>query len=421
MATFTPESIPDVDEVREGLLEKMEQNRVLILVSLAVAVVGSLGTLAWSSVRRERLDTLRTEFHSIVDNFKGGETLYSRVGGVEVANVVLAAQQAESLVSVLEGARGTDLEPEVLFQIALRHQVAGNDAKALEVLGELRKNHPDAPVLLVGSFDSARDSLVDRVEDLSRRRMEFDAAHVYTPPKADVATVARVETDLGEMKVVFYRDRAPGHVEAFLRTARAGGFNGTQAYNLRRGEYVEMGGGDRTRNSTPVDDAEDDPALALEPEDAARIGIRHVRGMVTSVPLISGDQSDRFAVLIAAEKPEFNAVRTPFGELLDEASRTVADRLASAMTYSQDAMYQTRREAKEFPYTPSRPVRIRRVSVWREGVLAEGHAWDTTRVGTDQPEPPPEGEEPSEEEPSEQEPSEEEPVENESDGDESPK
>ncbi|HEU4394959.1 MAG TPA: hypothetical protein VFS92_05280, partial [Planctomycetota bacterium] len=65
----------------------------------------------------------------------------------------------------------------------------------------------------------------------------------------------------------------------------------------------------------------------------------------------------------------------------------VADRLGGAMVYGEDAVYINRKERTDYPYTPSKPVRVRRVSIWKDGALDAGHTWDTARVGTDTPEP----------------------------------
>jgi cyclophilin family peptidyl-prolyl cis-trans isomerase len=387
MAALTPDSIPDVADIREGLVATLERRRVPILAGLAVAVVGSLGLLAWSSLRREKADALRTELTSVIEDFQGHRMIYSFAGGEPQPDPDVAAAQVKKLEDLRGRVAGTDLEPQVLVQMALRYQALGQDEKVLGVLGELRSGFPEAPILRVQSFDSERMSLVDRIAGISKRRMEFASQHRYVDPKPDPAVSAVVETEIGTMKIVFYRDLAPNHVEAFIQQAKAGAFNGTRMYYARRGEYIELGGGDHTRNAELRDDREDDPELSLAPEDKARNGVKHRRRMVTSVVLLSGDQADRFAVVLSEKRPDFDALRTPFGELLDDPSATVADRLGSALVYGEDSNYIDRREKTDYPYTPSRPVVLRRVSIWKEGALEPGHTWDTSRVNTDQPEP----------------------------------
>ena len=389
MASFEPNAIPDVAEVRTGLLGILERNRVLVLGGFAAVVVGSLGLLAYGSVRRDREDAIRTEYHSIVDDYEGGKPgLYTGVGGDPAPLKDVALDQAKKLETLREKAHGTAVEPAILLQLALRFQVAGDDDRCLSVLGELKNGFPDSPVLQIQAFDSDRASLVSHLETVSKKRKEFQSHSKTVVPKPDLSRYALAETDMGNLKIVFYPDLAPKHVEAFVRQAKAGGFNGTQVYYVRPGEWIDLGGGDRTRDAEPRDDREDDPALSLPPEDAARCFVKHHRRTVTSTPLLSGDQEDRFTVVLDATRPGFDSLRTPFGELLDDESAGVADRLAGVMTYSKDATKIGKKQEKDVPNTPSKPVRIRRVSIWKEGVLDAGHTWDTARVNTDQVEPP---------------------------------
>src|SRR5258706_1580361 len=355
MAALTPETIPDVAEIRQGLAASLERWRVPILAGTAIAVVGSLGLLAWSSLRREKEETLRTELYSIIDDFQGHRSIYSFAGGEPEADADAAAAQLKKLEDLRGRVAGTDLEAQVQVQIALRHQAMGQDDKLLADVADLKARFADSPVLAIPSLVSDRVSLVDSLASLSKRRMEFAGQHKPVEPKADPAESAVVETDIGTMRIVFYRDLAPLHAEAFVRQAKAGAFNGTKIYYARRGEYIEFGGGDRTRNAELRDDREDSPELSLPPEEKSRNGVKHRRRMVTSVPLLSGDQSDRFAVVLSEKRPDFDALRTPFGELLDDESAAVADRLGGVVVYGDDANYIDRRAQTDFPFTPSRP------------------------------------------------------------------
>jgi cyclophilin family peptidyl-prolyl cis-trans isomerase len=392
MSTFSPESIPDVADVREDLARRVERWRVPILGGLAVAVLGTLGLVAWSSLRRERLDAVRAELHGIVDDYEGRRSLFRLAGMEPIVDREAAEEQAKRLEELRPRSEGTPVEPWRLLHLALRRQVLEQDDAAIAALRSIKTDHADSPVARLPSYDSDRTSLVDRLVSVSEKRRKFAAERKWVEPKPDASVVALVETDLGRFKIVFYRDLAPKHADAFARTAKAGGFNGTRLYQARKGEHVELGGGDRTRNDEPRDDREDDPALAIAPEDAARHYVKHRRRMVTSVPLLSGDQSDRFAIVLAETKAEFDGIRTPFGELLDDESAGVADRLGNAIVYGEDAAFVNRPQRTDYPWTPSEPVRIWRVSIWREGALDAGHAWDTARVNTETREPEPEPE-----------------------------
>jgi cyclophilin family peptidyl-prolyl cis-trans isomerase len=391
MAPFTADSIPDVADVREGLLHRLERGRVPILAGLAVVVVGALALLALSAVRREKVDSLAARLHAITDEPEGDRTLFSvmRTGEV-VTNRDVAAEQATALEGLRADAAGTEIEAQVLLHLAIRYQITENDDRCLAALADLRASHPESPVLALPSLDNDTRSLVDRIQSVSERRKKAGLVRKVVVPKPGASVTALVETDLGKMRIGFYEDVAPKHVAAFLEQAKKGAFNGTRVYQVRRGAFVEAGGGDRTRDAEPRNDRDDEDALAIPWEDTARYCVKHRRRTVTSVPLLSGDQVDRFAVVLSETREDFDGTHTPFGELLDDESAAVADRLGNALTYADDAAYLNRRERTDYPNSPSKPVLLRRVSIWRDGALDAGHAWDTSRVNTDQPEPAPE-------------------------------
>jgi len=384
MARIPPLSIPDVAEVREGLAAWLERRRRPVLGVLAASVAAALGLLIWTTVRQERMDEIYRDYNAIVDTgINRDRRLFETDFSPRVAE---AKSQVKDLEALRERARGTELEPIILFQIGLRSQIAGEDDRAVAAIEELERDFRDAPILRVPSFLSEREYLAASVAAKGRKRREFASKSAYAPPKPDLARYALVETALGDMKIVFYPGLAPKHVEEFVARAKAGAFNGTRAYGLHPGEWIEIGGGDRTRNEDPADDGEDDPAESMAPEDGAMLGVRHARRTVTAVPLLSGEQASRFAVILAEKKPEFDALRTPFGELLDDASVQTAEALGSAMTYGRYATYQGRPEASSYLHTPVKgaPVLVRRVSIWKEGALEDGHSWDTSKVGEKQ-------------------------------------
>ncbi|HEU4394781.1 MAG TPA: peptidylprolyl isomerase [Planctomycetota bacterium] len=390
MASFSPDSIPDVAEVRQDLFQRLERWRVPILLGLAASVAGILGLVAWSSSRAHTEDDLRAEMLSIVEdyeNFEGPRRVIRFLQADSPAGRDAAAKEAAKLEALRPRAEGTDVEAWLLLHIALRRQTALEDDAALALLDELKTKHPDSPVMRLPSHGADRASLVEHLADISRRRRESAKERKWVEPKADRSISALVETDLGAMRLVFYRDLAPKHADAFVQTAKEGGFNGTRLYRAKRGDWIELGGGAFTRNDEPRDDAEDDAAMAMAPEDATKVYVKHRRRMVTSVPLLTGDQRDRFAIVLAESKADFDGIRTPFGELADDESAGVADRLGGAMVYGEDAVYINRKERTDYAFTPSKPVRVRRVSIWKDGALDAGHTWDTARVGTETLEP----------------------------------
>jgi peptidyl-prolyl cis-trans isomerase B (cyclophilin B) len=54
-------------------------------------------------------------------------------------------------------------------------------------------------------------------------------------------TRARIETEAGNMTVEFFTDKAPGHVENFLKLARDGFYDGTRFHRVIEGFMIQGG------------------------------------------------------------------------------------------------------------------------------------------------------------------------------------
>ena len=99
------------------------------------------------------------------------------------------------------------------------------------------------------------------------------SAWPQTPPPSDLEAV--VATDLGSFRLAFAPDKAPRHVEQFIRLARQGYYDGS-AFHMMVANGVIQGGDPLLKNpKTPKN------PLASELSD-----LKHERGVVSSV----GDQ-----------------------------------------------------------------------------------------------------------------------------------
>jgi peptidyl-prolyl cis-trans isomerase B (cyclophilin B) len=67
------------------------------------------------------------------------------------------------------------------------------------------------------------------------------AAPAAPVEKAPVETEAVVETDAGAFTIRFLPDNAPAHVRFFVKTARAGGFDGTTFHRIIAGGIIQGG------------------------------------------------------------------------------------------------------------------------------------------------------------------------------------
>src|SRR5262245_61024542 len=64
------------------------------------------------------------------------------------------------------------------------------------------------------------------------------------------ARFAEIETDHGRIKIQFYPDVAPQHVEAFAKLAREGFYDGLGFHRAKPGVLIQ-GGDPQTRNGDP--------------------------------------------------------------------------------------------------------------------------------------------------------------------------
>lgn len=73
--------------------------------------------------------------------------------------------------------------------------------------------------------------------------------HLYTNPEPPAdAPVVVLETDKGSIEVALYPDRAPKHVENFLKLVREGFYNGTKFHRVMKG-FMIQGGDPNTKDN----------------------------------------------------------------------------------------------------------------------------------------------------------------------------
>lgn len=83
---------------------------------------------------------------------------------------------------------------------------------------------------------------------------------------------ARMDTDQGQILLVFYPELAPHHVDNFVHLARTGFFNGTRFHRIVPG-FVIQGGDPNSKDEDPRNDGMGGPTLAdvLGPDEQAEL------------------------------------------------------------------------------------------------------------------------------------------------------
>lgn len=83
---------------------------------------------------------------------------------------------------------------------------------------------------------------------------------------------ARMDTDEGQILLVFYPELAPHHVDNFVHLARTGFFNGSHFHRIVPG-FVIQGGDPNSKDADPRNDGMGGPTLAdvMSPEEKAQL------------------------------------------------------------------------------------------------------------------------------------------------------
>ena len=392
---LNPDAIPTSEQVQETLLDRFyypyKKQIWAAGTLLALGILGFLGAREW------RLRQQNDQWQRYETALAAGDR-----GGAPGA----AAEQRETLLlAVLKDYPDGTVAPYALQDLALTYAELERYDDAIRTLEDLRKGFKD----YVANTESSEQkpgarSISDRLEAVLRAEKDWRASTAYVHPAPKPDRQALVETTAGDFWLGFYPDQAPAHVESFIATAKSGFYNGSQVYDVRKGGPAATSGAltfeagsaaSRYQGSMAVRDPgahdSDEPDATIEPEDS-RFTIRHRRGVVTSVVMPSGESARRFLVVCAQGGMEttLNGNASPFAAVLDkEKSLEAIDRIALSPTYGTDATTEKHPETARMRDHPYPPIWIRRVTIWKDEKLEDGHKFDTSRAAAKPPQPEP--------------------------------
>ena len=144
-----------------------------------------------------------------------------------------------------------------------------------------------------------------------------------------------ITTPLGEIKIRFYPDDAPRHVENFIKLIKMGFYNGTTFHRVVPG-FIIQGGDPLSKHPDRSLHGTGSPGYWLNPETSDRPHKRGAIGMA-KVPRESNstrdpnDNGSQFFITVS-QTPHLNFKHTIFGEVADEDSRKVVDSIAATRT-----------------------------------------------------------------------------------------
>jgi peptidyl-prolyl cis-trans isomerase B (cyclophilin B) len=140
---------------------------------------------------------------------------------------------------------------------------------------------------------------------------------------AEPDTKALIETKFGTMEVTFYPDKAPKHVENFIKLAKAGFYNGTIFHRVIPG-FVIQGGDPNTKGQDTSTYGMGGPGYTVKAEFNDR---QHVRGVLSMARSQHPDSAGSQFFIVVGTVPHLDGKYTVFGQVvkgMDVADKIVA-------------------------------------------------------------------------------------------------
>lgn len=220
----------------------------------------------------------------------------------------------EEMASLSAELKGTDAGPwsRWLEANALLGERKFDEAKA--VLETLKSEYPEHPLVKqVWSVDGTSESLVTAFASSIAVRKAWEEQHANlfaNPPPAADAPKVRLKTELGDIEVALYRDRAPEHVQNFLDLVGSGYYSGTKFHRIDAQMGVD-GGDPLSREDEPTRWGTGGGDKVLTFKDT---GLYHFKGVLTAAAGTTPKESlgSRFS-LLTEDRHDLDGQRVVFG------------------------------------------------------------------------------------------------------------
>ncbi len=137
---------------------------------------------------------------------------------------------------------------------------------------------------------------------------------------AEVIAVIQVK-NFGEIRIRFFADKAPGHVENFKKLAREGFYAGTTFHRIIPG-FMIQGGDPNTKDDDPSNDGKGGPGYKI---DAEFNDVPHKRGIVSMARAQNPNSAGSQFFIIVKDSPFLDGKYTAFGEVT--SGMNVADKI----------------------------------------------------------------------------------------------
>jgi peptidyl-prolyl cis-trans isomerase B (cyclophilin B) len=142
--------------------------------------------------------------------------------------------------------------------------------------------------------------------------------------------VAVLHTNLGDITVRFFPDKAPKHVEAFKKLTRDGFYDGTRFHRVIPG-FMIQGGDPNSKSSDRGRHGTGGPGYQLPAEFN---DIPHTRGIVSAARTSDPNSAGSQFFLMVARAPHLDNQYTVYGEVVD--GMDVVDKIVALRRDSRD-------------------------------------------------------------------------------------
>ncbi len=288
---------------------------VLLAVGIVAMVLGS----QWMNHRKHRSTAADWE------RFRADVTLGAGLfGGVTPPSASVLDALAVELRGTKPGPWARGLEVNKLI-------ADGKYNEAVEVLQQLAEEAPDHP-LVTEAYRFAEgeeprtlsDFLSDRMDQVQSWEREHQGLF-QNPALAPDCPKVRLNTSKGSILIGLYPDRAPKHVENFLKLCREGFYDKTLFHRIGRNFMIQGGDPNSRDNADKSTWGQGGPDYKIPPETS---DLRHFPYVLAAAKTaIDTDSSGSQFYITVGSPHHLDGVHTVFGAVID--GQAVVDEIAA--------------------------------------------------------------------------------------------
>lgn len=283
-------------------------------LGVGLAVVAAVAILIPTYLRKQARETHQTTWDDLRSQADLGNDIFAQIRGGSAETLAVFADRNQG-----NAVGGWAKALEVGAQVqAEKLDEAG---KAAEQLSSRWPDHFLSKAKLYPGSDGATRSLHEAIGAGKSSLQAWEKEHAFlfaNPALPADAPKVRLTTSKGVIVVGLYLDRAPKHVENFLRLCREGLYNGTKFHKVLRGSLIQ-GGDPNTVAGPPESWGLGGPETTIDGEDDPQL--RHFKGALVAyrAPGQSVSHGSQF-FLTTADQNQMDGQSVVFGRVLEGES-----------------------------------------------------------------------------------------------------